>query len=206
GGVGAWRNFDKSDRYTDGEVHEFKDIWRAQHPRIAGRDGLWRGLQQAAGRAICTGTAQRYANVVYEPVVDRAGWWLSCILPDGKRLWYFRPQAELTDTRWGPKYDIQYEGRNNKKGGKWGTVRTYGGMLTENVIQAMSRQLLVEAMIRVEYAGYPIILTIYDEIVSEPMKRFGSQEDFDAHMKVQPTWAAGLPLNVDGWRKNRYRK
>lgn len=203
GGVGAWRNFDKSNRYSDEEIHSFKDTWRAKHPGVV---ALWHGLERAAGAAIYTGQAQRYANVVYEPVVDSAGWWLSCILPDGKRLWYFRPQVELVDTRWGPKYDIQYEGRNNKKGGKWGAVRTYGGMLTENVIQAMSRQLLVDAMVRIEYAGYPIILTVYDEIVSEPMKRFGSQEHYDGIMREPQAWAPGLPLNVAGWRGSRYHK
>lgn len=203
GGVGAWRNFDKSDKYSDEEIHGFKNTWRAKHPGVV---ALWHGLERAAGAAIYTGQAQRYANVVYEPIVDRAGWWLSCILPDGKRLWYFRPRVELVDTPWGPKYEIEYEGRNNKKGGKWGVVRTYGGMLTENVTQAMSRQLLVDAMIRIEYAGYPIILTIYDEIVSEPRENYGSQGHYDGAMRMPQAWAPGLPLNVAGWRGNRYHK
>jgi DNA polymerase len=163
-------------------------------------------MQRAAGRTIMTGEAQTYKFVRYEPVVNRAGWWLTCVLPNGRRLWYFRPQCVLEDTKYGPKYHISYQGRNNKKGGSWCEVRTYGGMLFENWDQAVARDLLVNGMVRVEYAGYPIVLTIYDEIVSEVPLSFGSQEQFDHEMGILPDWAAGLPLGVAGWRKPRYRK
>ncbi|KKL65549.1 hypothetical protein LCGC14_2153890, partial [marine sediment metagenome] len=76
----------------------------------------------------------------------------------------------------------------------------------ENWDQAVSRDLLVNGMVRVEWAGYPIVLTVYDEIVSEVPLSFGSQEQFNAEMGTLPDWATGLPLGVAGWRKPRYRK
>jgi DNA polymerase len=203
GGVGAWRGFDHSDTYTDEEINGYKDAWRAKHPGIV---AAWHGMERAAGRAIVTGEAQTYKFVRYEPVVNRAGWWLMCVLPSGRRLWYFRPQCVLEDTKYGPKYHISYQGRNNKKGGSWCEVRTYGGMLFENWDQAVARDLLVNGMVRVEYAGYPIVLTVYDEIVAEVPLSFGSQKQFDREMGILPEWAAGLPLGVAGWRKPRYRK
>jgi DNA polymerase len=112
----------------------------------------------------------------------------------------------IEDTKYGPKFHISYQGRNNKRNGVWCEVRTYGGMLFENWDQAVARDLLVNGMFRVEYAGYPIILTVYDEIVSEVPLSFGSQEQFDAEMGTLPDHATGLPLGVAGWRKPRYRK
>jgi DNA polymerase len=79
-------------------------------------------------------------------------------------------------------------------------------MLTENVVQAIARDCMVESMIRAELAGYRIVLTVHDEVVSEIPKGFGSQEEFDALMAVCPRWAPGLPIAVEGWRGYRYKK
>ena len=204
GGVGAWRNFDKSDRYDDPEVDFFKTQWRDKHP--ATRD-LWYGLENAALDALRLNRRVAYRYVAFEPVVDDAGKWLTAILPNGRRLWYYNPRLEDVKMPWGDwKKQVSYEGRDNKKGGRWGRIRTYGGMLTENVVQAISRDLMAEAMVRVELRGYSIILTVHDEIISEDPEDFGSQEEFEALMSIVPEWAPDCPVAVAGWEGYRYRK
>ena len=97
-------------------------------------------------------------------------------------------------------------GRDNKKGGTWGRIDTYGGMLTENVVQAVARDLMVEAMFRVEKAGYKVVMTVHDEIISEDDKDFGSQEEFERLMCMTPPWAEGCPIAVEGGEITRYQK
>ena len=204
GGVGAWRKFDSSDRYSDEEVDDFKKQWRRGNPEIV---RLWYGLEEAAGRALVLNKRVSYRKIAFEPVVDAAGKWLTMILPNGRRLWYYNPKVRVYENAWGNEsFDITYEGRDNKRGGKWAVVSTYGGMLTENAVQAVSRDLMVEAMWRVERARYPIILTVHDEIVSEDDPDHGSQEEFEALMSELPTWAPDCPINVSGWCGSRYRK
>lgn len=168
---------------------------------------LWYGLNDAAIDTVKTGKTHTYGNIAYQLVNDKAGQWLTCILPNGRRLWYYDPVVEQVSVPWGGMKDsLTYMGRDNKKGGSWGRIRTYGGMLTENVVQAISRDLMAEAMIRVEQAGYPIVLTVHDEIISEVAKDHGSQEEFEELMKAVPSWAKGCPIEVEGGSVTRYQK
>ena len=203
GALGAWRGFDNSDRFSDDEVFDFCRMWRKKHP---GHVDLWAGLERAAGRAVTTGNAHSYGNVTYEPIEDAAGKWLKAIMPNGSIMWYLNPGVEMEDTRSGVRYHISYDGRDNKRGGSWNRVSTYGGKLMENADQKIARELLVDAMIRVEYASYPIVMTAHDEIVAEVPKDFGSQEELNALMSIVPEWAPGLPLVAEGWRGDRYHK
>ena len=77
----------------------------------------------------------------------------------------------------------------------------------ENATQATARQLLVPAMLRLRAAGYPIVLSVYDEIVAEPEDGFGSVEEFEEILKECPgDWAEGWPIGVDCWEGTRYKK
>jgi DNA polymerase len=89
---------------------------------------------------------------------------------------------------------------------KYGPKRTYGGSLTENIVQAIARDFLAEAMLRVEAAGYPIVATIHDEIVSEVPYGFGTLAEFEKEMARVPRWGAGCPIGVEGFEAERYRK
>jgi len=203
GGLGAWRNFDDSDKHSDEEVEGYKRAWRKKHPGVV---RLWHGLNDAAAKTVLTGKPHECRGIRYEAVIDRAGRWLACVLPTGRRSWYYDPRVKVEDSPYGLKYELSYMGKNNKGAGKWDTVRTWGGMLTENVVQAISRDLLAEAIIRVECVGYKIVLHAHDEIVAEVLKRFGSQEELDALMSIVPAWTPGLPIDAEGWRGPRYRK
>jgi DNA polymerase len=209
GGIGAWRNFDTRQEgdpgYVDDDtVDSYKVAWREAHPNIVAG---WYGVEETAINAVRFEGPFSYAYVTYEKVVNAAGTWLTCTLPNGRKLWYYNPKVESYIDKWGrEKWELTYEGKDNKRGGMWGRIKTYGGMLTENIVQAISRDLMVEAMIRVEQAGYPIVLTVHDEIICETKSDFGSSEEFDTLMCVVPPWADGCPITASGWTGIRYHK
>ena len=89
---------------------------------------------------------------------------------------------------------------------KWERCYLYGGMLANNATQAASRDILADAMPRLERAGYEIILTVHDEVVAEVDAGFGSVEDMAGIMTTLPEWAHGAPITAEGWQGERYRK
>lgn len=88
--------------------------------------------------------------------------------------------------------------------GRWQKLDLYGGVLCNHVVQGTARDLLVEAMFKVEAAGYPVVLTIHDEIISEVDAGFGSADEYAALMSELPSWASGLPLTTKAWEGDRY--
>ena len=197
GGIGAWKQFDKSGRFSDLEIDYFKDQWRDQHPRIK---QLWYNFEEAAKEAIINNKIATYSGIRFETATDKAGKWLIITLRSGRKLWYFNPTAT--------KYDINYWGRNNKQQGRWSLINTYGGMLTENIASATARDFMVAAMLKVAAAQYSICLTVHDEIVSEDDEDFGSLDEFKQLIldAVQLDWAKGCPVGISGWTGYRYRK
>jgi DNA polymerase len=99
---------------------------------------------------------------------------------------------------------ILYEGRDIKRGGRWGTVDTYGGKLVENVTQAISRDVMADAMLRLDEAGFDVNMTVHDEIVAPgPAERL---DEFETIMRQPPTWWPDLPMDVEVQHKRRYQK
>lgn len=213
GGVGAWRKFDDSDKWTDGEVDEKKKAWREAHPMTK---TYWYEIEDTAVQAVLTRRPCSYRGVTFQVVKSSCGDWLACRLPNGRCLWYYGPYLVQVPSKYGKfvngqrekfKNELHYQGKDNKRGGAWGDVKTYGGMLTENIVQAISRDLMCEAMFRVTAADYPIILTVHDEIISERRKGSGgSGKVFNELMSVVPAWTPGLPISVAGYVSERYRK
>lgn len=90
--------------------------------------------------------------------------------------------------------------------GQWTRETTFGGKLVENIDQAVSRDLMAAALLRLEASGYPIVLSVHDEAVSEVPEDFGSVAEYEAIMSKLPAWAEGIPVSAEGWRGKRYRK
>jgi len=100
---------------------------------------------------------------------------------------------------------VAYQGKNQKTG-HWGRQFLYGGLQTNNVVQSTARELLRIAMHTIEDAGYPIVLTIHDEVLSEVDEGFGSVHEYQSLMSILPPWLDGLPLAAKAWTDHRYVK
>ena len=124
------------------------------------------------------------------------GSFLFCKLPSGRCLAYAFPE----------KLTIHFMGVNSMTK-KWGRQTTYGGKLVENVVQAISRDMMAYAMVIVEdHPTYDLVLTVHDEIVTEVNEGEGSVKDFETLIEQKPDWAEGFPMDAEGWRGKRYRK
>ena len=133
------------------------------------------------------------------------GDYLHCRLPSGRLLSYYKPEIRPIMKPWGVVKDsIPYMGVDARN--QWTREDTFGGKLTENVTQAIARDLLAEAIPRAERAGYAIVLHVHDEAIAEVDKDFGSIEEFESIMSKLPKWAKGCPVTAEGWIGERYKK
>jgi DNA polymerase len=133
------------------------------------------------------------------------GEFLYCRLPSGRCLAYHKPEVVEVKKFNEAKEQLTYLGTNSITS-KYERQGTWGGKLVENITQAVARDVLAEAMIRCEKAGYKIVLSVHDELVAEVPVGFGSSEGFIDLMTVLPSWAEGCPIEAEGWRGMRYRK
>lgn len=135
-------------------------------------------------------------------------------LPSGRNLFYFKPQVRVTTKMMRGGYEktketIGYMGTDSQRGNRWCLVDTYGGKLTENIVQAIARDFMAEAMIRCDRADYILLFTVHDEVVCEKDKRIGTVEEFRDLMLVIPDWGEGCPIWVEEenvYKASRYRK
>ncbi len=186
---------------TDDQAERVKRIYRASNPEIV---RLWRELQEAAIRAVQNpGKWVEAANGRLGFLMD--GRWLHLRLPSSRLLTYANPRYELAETRFGPGWTVTFEGIDSFTH-RWERRQIYGGMWCENAVQAICRDLLANAMLNIEAAGYPIVLSVHDEVVAEVRDKFGTVEEFEQIMCRLPDWASGFPVKADGWRAKRYRK
>ena len=94
------------------------------------------------------------------------------------------------------------------KTGQWKTIDAFGGLLTENVVQALARDLMVAAMFKCEKNGLPVVLTVHDEIVTEPLVADADPKALEQIMQDRPDWAIAMniPIKAECWSGQRYRK
>lgn len=175
--------------------------YREQHPKVR---NYWYEVERCAIRAIQTGTVIRHLNLKFAVIQD----FLFIILPSGRRMAYPHPRLVNKKTSWGDdKQTIRYTGVKN---GNIVTEYTYGGKLTENITQATARDLMAYGMKVAEKAGYKIITTIHDEIVSEVEANTGDVTEFENLISRLPMWAEAeklpFPLKAEGYRDVIYRK
>lgn len=199
GWVEAWARNGAREFMTERQIEDAVKAWRDASPAIV---DFWHDLERAAKDAI-----NRPGE--WWPVRDCAfgvfGGSLYAWLPSGRAIVYHHPRI-IPGQRFGRPHDeIWYVGVDSQTGkAQW--QKTYGGKLCENITQATCRDLQRDAMVRVERAGYPIVLHVHDEIVTEVPYGCGSVEELAYLMTIRPAWAAGWPIRATGWRGLRFRK
>lgn len=210
-----------------------KRMWREAHPKTV---AFWAELEDAVlcairnpGKAYWAGANVRpdgkkalkivRTKAKHDPTFDEerddpnaAGWWLKIELPSGRIMSYPGIALSVTteiDEDTGKKRTstrIKYQGENQTTR-QWGSQYTYGGKLTENIVQALCRDILAWSMPGVEAAGYEIVLSVHDELITEvPDTDDYTTEELCALMCDLPVWAKGFPLAAEGDIMYRYRK
>jgi DNA polymerase len=197
GGINAFRKFEP-ERFANAEVERFKQDWRATHPKIK---KFWYDVDAAAWHAVRErGEVVRCGRIAFKC----EGAYLFLKLPSTRKLAYPFPRIEIEDL------EHQVVVFKDASAGQWRDCRNgdgaYGGLWTENIVSAISRDLLAAAMMRIEAAGYGIILHVHDEVVAEVPEGFGSTDEFIKLMTALPSWALGLPAAAKAWRGKRFRK
>lgn len=163
---------------------------------------LWKDYEKHAIAAVENpGVVTEVAQVKFR--VSANFLWVK--LPSGRKLAYRDPELTMRETDYGPRKSLAFYAVNSKTK-KWGLEFTWGGTLTENIVQAVARDLMMTAIVRLEKAGYRALLTVHDEALCEAKKGVGDLEEFKRIMCEKPPWAEGLPLAASGWCADRYRK
>ncbi len=174
------------------------DDWRTANQRIV---DYWYLCQDSAIRAVREKRVFSVLNIKY----GMMGPHLLCLLPSGRRLVY--RDAKLETDEYG-RDRLTYMGMNQYTR-KWERLDTWGGKLVENITQAVARDLMIDAMLRVDReTGNEIVLTVHDELIMEtasetPKAELKRVQDI---MRTNPAWAEGLPTDCDGWTGKRYKK
>lgn len=177
---------------SEDELQSIVDSWREANPNIV---SLWWDIDSAVKRVVKTRTNEKYKNLVisYEKGI------LFIELPSKRSLAY--PKAKIGMNRFGGE-SIVYEGI--VVGNKWDKIESYGGKFVENIVQAIARDILAEAMMRLEKKGFNIVMHIHDEVVIESDS--SSIEEINEIMSLVPSWALGLILDADGFESEFYKK
>lgn len=185
---------------TESEEKEIVNLWRDSNPHIV---KMWAIIEKAAMTAIKTGQSVTVHRGI---VVSRQWGMLTITLPSGRTICY--PRAEVGTERndgWRGDHDIiEYEGVNQTTK-KWGKVRTYGGKLTENIVQAVARDILGIVILRAKAAGLNIVFHIHDEIIVEAEPGQTLQE-VEALFSKPIDWCRDLPLKGAGYTTPYYLK
>ncbi len=223
GWLGAWHNFGANEFMDDEEIKRAILAWRAASPAIVEfwggqkRHGSYEteyfGVEGAAVQAVMypgqTYRVNDLNNGSYAATFYCKDNILFCVLPSGRKLTYHAPRL-APSTRRPDTYELSYESWNtNPKNGAPGWIRqsTYGGKLVENITQSVARDVLANAIINFEEAGYPVVLHVHDEIVAEVPFGSKSLEEFERIMSTLPEWANGWPIVAKGgWVGKRYCK
>ncbi len=176
--------------------------WRQARPNTV---AFWHGVEAAAACAVKRpGTPYWYGDRVAFCVLDG---FLKCKLPSGRMLSYYNPGFKKVVTKYGvEKQVISFWGVESQSN-QWMELTTYGGKLTENIVQAVARDLLVNGLFECKKAGYKTVMHVHDEIVCEvPVGSPHKPEEFQGLMTKTPMWALGCPVGASGWVGKRYKK
>jgi DNA polymerase len=201
GAIGAWRKFaGKDDTTPDSVVIDFCRAFRNAHPKL---QHFWEAAVHLAVKA-CRNPRTTFEHARVRFYAEPG--YLFIFLPSGRRICYPHPQLFIDRSRFHATETFTFM---ENAGGRWqrykeGKQGVFGGFLLENVTQGLCRDLLCEALIRLEAAGFPCVLHLHDEVVAEVDKGSRSIEEFRALMRVVPPWAEGFPIESKARVSDRF--
>lgn len=184
-------------------VKTFRDFY----PKIP---QLWRAMDETAlevvGRGLTAWREVPGTRLAFALHQD----YLMLRLPVGRSLWYYHPRVVSrlmpwsTDERPVRRPAVQYVGLDSVTR-QFLPMDAYGGLWTENAVQAVARDLMADAMTRIDSKEHRIICSVHDELIveSDPCSSHGA---FMQLMQHVPEWAFGIPVAAEGWRGTRYAK
>ena len=224
GWVAAWKKFGAGDFMDDAGIKKAILAWRAESPMIV---EMWGGQTRDAftwgkeprpelfgfeGCAVAAiqnpGAAYWYRDIAFQVHADV----LYIRLPSGRMLTYHEPRLERSQRDYAQPWELEISfmgWNNNREKGPigWYRMKLYGGIITENVVQAAARDIQALALVRLERAGYLPVLHTHDEIVAEVPIGFGSLKEFEALMSWREEWFKDWPVKASGgWVHPRYGK
>lgn len=194
GAVGAFRKMSggtQLENLSDGYILGLVRKWREANPRIR---SLWSAVEKTVQRAV----ANRSQESCRGMLIMCTGPWLVIRLPSGRYLSYASPAMTAGQ--------VSYMGVDGITK-RWRRHDTYGGRLVENITQAVARDILAYALVRLESAGWEVVLHAHDEVVCEldDCDPRGHTE-LNRVLATPPPWAEGLPLAASGYTSQRYKK
>lgn len=203
GAVGAMKKMDTSGSVPEDEMQGIVTQWRAESPKIV---RMWRDCQDAAVSVIRGNQPKRVLRSLqgtefYVKLVDGTPV-LFIHLPSGRPIAYWDPK--VMDTEMGPRITYMTQNQTTRK---WERCETYGGKLTENIVQSVARDCLAEKMKLLESMGYPIVFHVHDELILDvPREDKEAAALVDRIMGEPIDWAPGLPLKGGTYECDFYRK
>lgn len=203
GAVGAMKQMDTSGSVPEDEMQGIVTQWRAESPKIV---RMWRDCQDAAVAVIRGNQPKRVLRSLqgtefYVKLVDGTPV-LFIQLPSGRPIAYWDPK--IMDTEMGPRITYMAQNQTTRK---WERHETYGGKLTENIVQSVARDCLAEKMKLLDSMGYPIVFHVHDEMILDvPREDKEAAALVDRIMGEPIDWAPGLPLKGGTYECDFYRK
>lgn len=208
GGVGAFKSMAGNYRVkvSDDVAQRVVNDWRTANPWAK---SFWQALEKGVATAMqCPDKWVEVSRVAY--LYD--GTHLFCRLPSGRQLMYPYATREVKETRYGPQfaYSCVKSSLVTTQTEDFPRMWLWGGLLAENITQAVCADLLVDLLLWLEdeRAEYPVIMHVHDQVVLEVPEGKGAEvvADIEDAMRVAPWWAEGLPLDAEGWHGQRFRK
>ena len=179
---------------SEDELPGLIDDWRTANPHIV---QFWWDVEKAAMDTVKDHRERNVGRIGFQFYANT----LWVVLPSGRKLAYIKPR--LQPNRFG-RMAMTFESLNAAN--KWSRGETYSGKLVENCTQSTARDLLAEAMWRMEQAGLDIVGHVHDEVILEVPKGTITVEDVCSIMNQNPVWADGLVLSSAGYRGDYYFK
>ena len=199
GGVGAIVSMDSKGAIPEEDIAGIVKAWRLASPKIV---KMWSAVERAAVKTVEDGSPRTANHCTFRRVTIDGNKILLVRLPSGRDIAYWG--VGLIEGTYGPALSYEHQNQTTRK---WERVETYGGKLTENIIQSVARDCLAAKMKEVTDAGYSIVFHVHDEMIIEaPEEDVKAAEVIDRIMGSPISWASDLPLKGDTYECNFYRK